>query len=132
VKTRARLNATVHPPLLSLSIFEAPHRRMHISAITALRQDLFDACVAAKITLPIDYPIDLSVLFVNPMSPDLGNLYLALEQALDGNTLSKRTAVLEDDALISKASISKMYTDPNKLDSHGRPRKKGHHVKKAS
>lgn len=125
MRTKARLDQTQHPPLLSLSIFEAPHRRMHIKTIAVLRQELYEACLRAGIKVPIDYPVDLSVIFVDPMSPDLGNLYLALEQALDGSTLTSKNAVLEDDALVSKLIAMKLYTDPHKLDQKGRPRRKG-------
>lgn len=99
----------LHPPLLQLSVYDAPHRRMHIRVIQQYRQSLYDAISTAGVQLPIVHPIDLSVLFVEPSSPDLGNLYLALEQALDGGTLTKRNAVLVDDGLISKVTISKYF-----------------------
>lgn len=98
-----------HPPLLQLFIFNAPHRRMHLAVIKQYRQILYDACKAAGMELPIGHPVDLAVLFIEPSSPDNGNLYLALEQALDGGTLSKSNAVLVDDGLISKTTISKYY-----------------------
>ena len=124
MKTLAHLDRSTHPPTMSLSVFDAPHRRMHIQAIVRYRQELYEACEEAGIALPIDYPIDLSVIYINPTSPDLGNLYLALEQALDGATLTKRNAVLVDDALVSKLTQRKMYTDPYRLDERGRVRKK--------
>lgn len=98
-----------HPPLLRLSVFDAPHRRMHEAVIVQFRQMIFDACVKAGVPVPIEHPIDLSVVFVNPSSPDLGNLYLALERALDGATLSKKNAVLADDGLVSKVTMSKYF-----------------------
>jgi hypothetical protein len=102
-----------HPPLLQLSIHDAPHRRMHHRTIQRFREILYEAMLEAGIGMPIDYPIDLSVLFVNPSTPDLGNAYLALEQAMDGSTLSK-PHILLDDSLISKVTMSKFFPYPPK------------------
>lgn len=102
-----------HPPLLQFSIHDAPHRRMHVATIQRYRDELKTACSAAGIAIPIAEPIDLSVIFVNPSSPDLDNLLTALYQALDGHTL-KGTSVLIDDGLISKATVSKFYPGPPK------------------
>ena len=99
-----------HPPLLNLSIHDAPHRRMHLATIQAFRSIVYDAMVKAGIPMPIAHPIDLSVLFVNPSSTDLGNSYLALERAMDGKTL-KKPFILEDDSLISKVTMSKYYPE---------------------
>ena len=98
----------MHPPLLQLSIHGAPHRRMHHAMIQRYREALQVACSAAGIPTPIGHPVDLSVLFVDPTSPDLDNLLTALYQALDGNTLRK-PGILADDGLISKATVSKFY-----------------------
>lgn len=106
MRTIARLDATSHPPVLHLSIFNAPHRRMHVAVIQAYRRELLEACETAGIAVPIATPIDLSVVFVDPTSPDLGNLYLALEQALDGNTLTA-PGVLVDDSLVHKVSFGR-------------------------
>lgn len=103
-----------HPPLLKLSVFDAPHRRMHHAVIVQYRQSLYDACKAAGVAMPIEHPIDLHVMFVEPSSPDNGNLYLALEQALDGGTMSKHNAVLVDDGLISETRISKYFPHSGK------------------
>lgn len=102
-----------HPPLLQFSIHDAPHRRMHVATIQRYRDDLKKACAAAGIATPISEPIDLSVIFVNPSSPDLDNLLTALYQALDGHTL-KGPGILIDDGLISKATVSKFYPGPPK------------------
>ncbi len=99
---------TEHPPLLQLHIHDAPHRRMHVATIQKYRDEIKKACLAAGIGIPISEPVDLSVLFVNPASPDLDNLLTALYQALDGATL-KGCGVLADDGLISKATISKYF-----------------------
>ncbi len=98
----------LHPPLLQLSIHHAPHRRMHIASIQRYREDLQKALNAAAVPTPIGHPIGLSVLFVNPSSPDLDNLLTALYQALDGATL-RAPGILEDDGLISKVTASKYF-----------------------
>lgn len=97
-----------HPPLLQLSIHHAPHRRMHTAVIQKYREHLLSACKAAQVPVPISEPLDLSVLFVNPASPDLDNLVMALYRALDGKTL-KGASVLVDDGLISKLTASKFF-----------------------
>lgn len=97
------------PPLLQLSVFDAPHRRMHIKVIQQYRQKLYEACKGIGVPVPLETPVDLSILWVEPSSPDMGNLYLALEQALDGSTLTKANAVLKDDSLIDKTTMSKYY-----------------------
>jgi hypothetical protein len=113
VKIIANYAATEHPPLLTLYIHDAPHRRMHIQTIVQYRQYIHDACARAGIATPMAHPIDLSVLFINPSSPDLGNAYLALEQALDGQTLPKPGIVI-DDGLIQKVTMSKFFPAPKK------------------
>jgi len=104
----AKYRDGAHPPLLILYIHDAPHRRQHVRVIQQYREALRSACTAAGIETPIDHDIDLSVLFVNPSSPDLGNSYLALEQALDGSTL-KGPGILTDDSLISSMTVSKIF-----------------------
>jgi hypothetical protein len=86
-------------PLFRLYIHDAPHRRMHFRTIQRYREVLRAAFLKADVLTPIDHPIELSVVFINPSSPDLGNLYLALEQAMDGKTL-KKPGIVVDDALI--------------------------------
>lgn len=81
---------------------------MHVATIQKYRDAIRKACEAAGIRTPIEVPIDLSVLFVNPSSPDLDNLLTALYQALDGHTL-KGPGILVDDGLISKATVSKYF-----------------------
>ena len=102
-----------HPPLLQLSIYDAPHRRMHVATIQRYRDELKEACAKAGIAIPISEPLDLSVIFISPSSPDLDNLLTALYQALDGATL-KGGGILTDDGLISKATVSKFYPGPPK------------------
>lgn len=113
MKIIAQYMPTAHPPLLTLFIHDAPHRRMHIQTIMQYRLFIRDACSRAGIATPLDHPIDLSVLFVNPSTPDLGNAYLALEQALDGSTL-RTPGIVVDDGLIQKVTMSKFFPGPKK------------------
>ena len=108
MKIIAKYAGNMHPPMLTLAIHDAPHRRMHIRTIVQYREFIRDACSRAGIVTPMDHPIDLSVFFVNPSSPDLGNAYLALEQALDGATL-KSPGIVTDDGLIQKVTMSKYF-----------------------
>jgi len=103
----------LEPPLLQLWIHDAPHRRMHVKVIQQYRIFLHAAIVKAGVDLPIAHDIDLDVLFVNPATPDLGNAYLALEQALDDKTLTKPGVVI-DDSLIQKVTMAKYFPGPKK------------------
>ena len=113
MKILAKLIDIQHPPRLSLVIFDAPHRRMHVRVIQEYRKSLAKACAIACIEYPIDYPIDLEVTFVNPTSPDMGNLYLALEQAMDGGTLTP-PGIVVDDSLMSKVTMMKLWIGQKK------------------
>lgn len=95
----ATLDGKTVPATLVLVIHGAPHRRMHIKMIQQYRDEIRRACDAAKIVTPIDTTVDLSVLFVDPTSPDYDNLLTALYQAMDGKTL-KPPGILVDDSLI--------------------------------
>ena len=95
-------------PLLRLFIHWAPHRRQHTAVLQKYREELVRACTDAKIKTPISNPIDLWVMFINPCSGDLGNAYLALERALDANSL-KGPSVLTDDSLVYGLTASKFY-----------------------
>lgn len=103
------------PPLVRFWIHGAPHRRMmrlddgrvNMPMIRAYRSMLVAACHKIGLTTPIDHPIDLSVVFVDPTSPDLGNLYLALEMSLDGGKLD-RDSVLMDDSLVHGVRMMKL------------------------
>lgn len=115
MKVIAKYHALYDPPLLQLWIHDAPHRRMHLRTIQAYRKVLYEAVRHTSIgrQLPIDHPIDLEVLFVDGASPDLGNLYLALEQALDNMTLTK-PGVIVDDGLIQKVTMAKFSSQDEK------------------
>lgn len=116
MKIIAKYHALYDPPLLQLWIHDAPHRRMHIKVIQRYRKDLYEAVRHTSIgrSLPINHPIELEVLFSNPSTPDLGNAYLALEQALDDCTLTK-PGIVKDDSLIQKVVMAKYFPgDPKK------------------
>lgn len=108
MKVIAKYHALYDPPLLQLWIHDAPHRRMHIKTIQEYRKVLYEAVRHTSIgrQLPIDHDIELDVLFINSATPDLGNAYLALEQALDNTTLAKPGIVM-DDSLIQKVTMAK-------------------------
>ena len=101
------------PPILSLVVHDAPHRRMHVKVIQQYREFLRQACTKAGIVTPISEPIDLRVNFVNPASPDLDNLLTALYQALDGATL-KGPGILSDDGMIQKVTMVKYFNQKPK------------------
>jgi Holliday junction resolvase RusA-like endonuclease len=108
MKIIVKYDRKAFPPVLSLVIYDAPHRRMHHAVITQYQGFLRDAMTAAGIATPIDEPIDLQVNFINPSSPDLDNLIMALFRAMDGKTL-KSTAILTDDGLIQKVTMTKYF-----------------------
>ena len=115
MKIIAKYHALYDPPLLQLWIHDAPHRRMHIGTIQLYRKALYEAVRHTSIgkQLPIDHDIELDILFVNPATPDLGNAYLALEQALDNSTLTKPGIVI-DDSLIQKVTMAKYFNQKAK------------------
>ena len=110
----AKYLAMERPPLLQLWIHDAPHRRMHVRVIQDYRRAIHAACQKAGIITPIMEPIELDVLFVNPSSPDLGNLYLALERALDDKALKPMPGIVIDDSLIEATKMAKYWNQPRK------------------
>ena len=113
MKVIAKYHALYDPPQLQLWIHDAPHRRMHIKTIQAYRKVIYEAVRHTSVGrhLPIQHAIELDVLFVNPSSPDLGNTYLCLEQAMDNMTLTK-PGIVADDSLIQKTTMAKYYPGP--------------------
>lgn len=95
----AKLDGRTVPATLNLVLHNAPHRRMDRRFLQLLRDEIRRACDAAKITTPIDTTVDLSVLWIDPLSPDYDNLLMALYVALDGKTL-RPPGILTDDALV--------------------------------
>jgi hypothetical protein len=115
MKIIAKYVGAAHPPVLSLYIHDAPHRRMHLKVIERYRGDLRKALAKIGIVEVIEHQIELWVLFVSPSSPDLGNLYLALEQAMDDKALkSAGPGIVRDDSLIVEQSTRILYSPPKK------------------
>lgn len=104
----AEYDSAAYPPLLKFYIHGAPHRRMHRAIIESYRKALLQACAEIRIKTPIKSPIDLSVVFIDPTSPDLDNLLTATFRALDGKT---RSGVLADDGLIHSVKMMKLIND---------------------
>jgi Holliday junction resolvase RusA-like endonuclease len=72
------------------------------------REELVEAAMASNIALPINYALEVEVLFVSPSSPDLDNLVMCFMRAMDGSSHSKIT-VLKDDGLIQSIKASKFF-----------------------
>lgn len=85
--------------LMTFFIHHAPHRRAHRKVLAQYREVLWRAAGEAGITHTMTHDIGVSVLFVNPTSPDYDNLITALWQALDGKT-GKGPTILADDRQI--------------------------------
>ena len=112
-KVIARYDEYSHPPILTLHVHGAPHKRMHRAVLQKYREEVYAAAmrgIASIVDLPIDHPIDLKVLFTNPASPDLDHLIEALYMAIDGKTL-KGPSILTDDRHVWKVEMSKFYPD---------------------
>jgi Holliday junction resolvase RusA-like endonuclease len=113
MKIIVRYDRKEFPPVLSLIIYDAPHRRMHHAVITQYRGFLREALLDAGVGMPINYPIDLQVNFVNPSSPDLDNLITCLFRAMDGKAL-KGAGIVVDDSLIQKVTMIKYFNQKPK------------------
>lgn len=97
-------------PVLRLYVHGAPHRRMHRAILAQYRKELYAETKKLGIKLPIKTPIEVNVTFINPTGPDIGNLYLALEQALDGKC-GQGPTVLADDSLICYVKAGVLFTE---------------------
>jgi hypothetical protein len=97
-------------PVLRLYVHGAPHRRMHRAILAQYRKELYAETKKLSIKLPIKTPIEVNVTFINPTGPDIGNLYLALEQALDGKC-GQGPTVLADDSLICYVKAGVLFTE---------------------
>ena len=108
-------------PLLRMYVHGAPHRRQHVAVIQRYREEIVAAARAAAITVPINHPVALWILFVDPCSPDFDNLLAATYQALDGSTL-KGPALLADDGLVEVVErLARYFPNPvNKSDAQVR------------
>jgi len=85
-----------------------PHRRQDRYTLQLVREKINEAAMLVGINEPIDEPVDLYVVFTNPVSPDLDNCIAALYRALDAKAL-KGHSILADDGLISKLTALKYY-----------------------
>jgi hypothetical protein len=114
MKLIIKYNEMTEPPTLELYIHGAPHKREHRKSLQRFREELTELAVRKigdKVDLPIDWPIDLKVVYSNPNSPDMDHLLEATFMALDGKSL-KGPSILTDDRYIQKATISKYYANP--------------------
>ena len=114
MKVIANYDENPHPPLLSLYVHWAPHERSHHRILEVYRRVVYEAIEKVYPgQLPIDHQVDLKVLFVDPTSPDLDHLLVALYMALDGK--SKRPgwheAPMTNDDYIFSASMGKMFNE---------------------
>ena len=101
-------------PLLSIYVHDAPHRRMHYRVLGLYRDELTASAKAASITIPIKHPVALSVLFINPSSPDLDNLLTATFQAMDGASHRAPTVLADDSLIYCLEKVSKFYPEQKK------------------
>lgn len=92
--------------LLTVSVHRAPGRRagsknpLAFEAVhAAYRKEIWEAAQKARVPV-LNHEIRLSATFINPETPDLDNLLVALFRALDGGTGDKSMALLGDDGQI--------------------------------
>lgn len=97
------------PPKMRMFLHGAPHRRMHKAVLQKYRKDLWREAKKIDIPMPIQDYTELKVTFIDPCSCDLGNLYLALEQALDGKC-GKGPTIFTDDRLICRLEASILWS----------------------
>jgi Holliday junction resolvase RusA-like endonuclease len=108
MKIIVNYDQSVFPPLISLAIYDAPHRRMHVRTLQHFREELRKAFTKIGVLTPIDGPVDVRVNFVNPTSPDFDNLLTALYRAMDGKAL-KGPGILTDDGNIQAMVLRKFF-----------------------
>lgn len=101
-------------PLLRIYIHNAPHRRQHHQVIARYRDDLVAAARASKIDIPIKHPVALSILYINPCTPDLDNALMATMRAMDGTSHSKPTVLKDDGLIFCLEKVSKYFPETKK------------------
>lgn len=112
MKVIASFDRHSFPPKLSLFVHWAPHERSQ-KRILELYKKMVCEKVSKVVRTPIDYHVDLRVVFIDPTSPDLDHLLVALYRALDGKSKwLGESCVVTDDSLISDVSIKRIYNDP--------------------
>jgi hypothetical protein len=97
-----------HPPILKMVIHGALHYRMDKHSLQKYREHINDVALSKGMLIPIYGPIDLEVGFIDPTSPDIANVLIALYRVLDLKSLSG-PAVLADDGLIQAVKAYKFY-----------------------
>jgi hypothetical protein len=96
---RCHIKYNHHERLMSFTIHSAPHRRVHRAVLRKYREELWRAANVAGIHCQLKHQIGVSILFIDPTSPDFDNLITALWQALDGKC-GKPPTILSDDRQI--------------------------------
>ncbi len=96
------------PPLLKMFIYGCPHYRQDKETFQHFRKCINKAADKINMFYPINEPIDLYVVFIDPTSPDLANCLMALYRAVDAKAL-KGKSLLTDDGLFSKVTMMKFY-----------------------
>lgn len=115
MRCRVDLDTKAFPHRLQIWVHGAPHRRQSREVLQTFRKKLNEAADAAGLEYPIEQPVDLYVLFVDPTTPDLDNSLTALYRAIDGKSL-KGKSLLKDDGLIFSVKMSKFY--PNGIPNN--------------
>lgn len=118
MKTLVKFNETLFPPLLQLSIYRCPHKRQQRVMFQKLRDELNAAATEAGIHFPIEDPVDIRIIFIDPTSPDLDHVLEVVYTALDGKSL-KGPALLKSDSQIQAVHMMKFY--PNGLTKRDGP-----------
>lgn len=108
MRTIMQYDSSIFPPKLGMSIFGAPHRRQSNDVLEVYRDSIYRAGFDLGFRMPIDWPLDVNVLFVDPCSPDLDNCITALYRVLDAKAL-KGPSLLADDGLIQSVHMAKFY-----------------------
>ena len=96
-------------PLIRLYVHDAPHYRMHVKVLQQYRVALYKAIKKTGLRMPYEGPIELSIVFVNPTSPDLANSYLATERCFDGKAMQPPYILVDDSQIQVVRHLSKMY-----------------------
>jgi hypothetical protein len=111
MKIIAQYDQYATPPMLTLYIHGAPHKRQHRAVLQEYREELLRAAhrgIASQVDLPIEHDIELTILFTNPNSPDLDHLIEAVFMGMDGKSL-RGPSVLVDDRQIQAVKMRKFY-----------------------
>jgi Holliday junction resolvase RusA-like endonuclease len=83
---------------------------MHRKVLQQYREYLHKAIAKTGLRMPYLGPIELSIVYVNPTSPDIGNLYSCTERCFDGKALDPPYILADDSQIQVLHHVSKMYT----------------------